>query len=64
MKRLMILGAGGYGKTVADVAAQLGCYEQIVFLDDAQISMTGFHRMHENSRTADTGEGRSHFLPM
>ena len=33
MKRLLILGAGGYGKTVADVAAQLG-YEEIAFLDD------------------------------
>ncbi len=30
--RLMILGAGGYGKTVADVAQQLG-YE-VAFLDD------------------------------
>ena len=33
MNRLIILGAGGYGKTVADVAAQLG-YTQIAFLDD------------------------------
>ena len=33
MKRLIILGAGGYGKTVADVAAQLG-YTEIFFLDD------------------------------
>ena len=35
MKKLLILGAGGYGKTVADVAAQLG-YEKIAFLDDGQ----------------------------
>ena len=34
MKKLLILGAGGYGKTVADVAAQLGCYRRIAFLDD------------------------------
>ena len=34
MKKLLILGAGGYGKTVADVAAQLNCYEIIAFLDD------------------------------
>ena len=34
MKKLLILGAGGYGKTVADVAAQLGCYDKIAFLDD------------------------------
>ena len=33
MKRLIILGAGGYGKTVADVAAQLG-YREVFFLDD------------------------------
>ena len=32
MKKLIILGAGGYGQTVADIAEQLG-YE-IAFLDD------------------------------
>ena len=30
----MILGAGGYGRTVADLAAQSGQFEQIIFLDD------------------------------
>ncbi len=35
MKKLLILGAGGYGRTVADLAAQLGCYGKIAFLDDA-----------------------------
>ena len=34
MKKLLILGAGGYGRTVVDVASQLNCYEQIAFLDD------------------------------
>ncbi len=34
MKKLIILGAGGYGRTVADLARQLGCYESILFLDD------------------------------
>ena len=33
MKRLVILGAGGYGKTVADVAEQLDC--STIVLDDA-----------------------------
>ena len=33
MKRLVILGSGGYGHTVADVAEQLGY--KVVFLDDA-----------------------------
>ena len=32
--RLVILGMGGYGRTVADVADQTGRYEEIVFLDD------------------------------
>lgn len=32
--RLIILGAGGYGRTVADVAVQTGAYETILFLDD------------------------------
>ncbi len=34
--KLLILGAGGYGKTVADLAEQLGCYEGIAFLDDSR----------------------------
>ena len=32
--RLIILGAGGFGRTVADVAAQTGAYDAILFLDD------------------------------
>ena len=36
MRKLLILGAGGYGRTVADVAAQLGCYDHIYFLDDGR----------------------------
>ena len=32
--RLIILGAGGFGRTVADLAAQSGRYENISFLDD------------------------------
>ena len=32
--RLIILGAGGFGRTVADLAAQSGRYETISFLDD------------------------------
>ena len=34
--RLVILGAGGYGQTVADIATQTGQYEEILFLDDNQ----------------------------
>ena len=32
--RLIILGAGGFGRTVADVAEQTGVYDEIRFLDD------------------------------
>lgn len=32
--KLIILGAGGYGQTVADLAEQSGEYEEIHFLDD------------------------------
>ena len=41
MKKLMILGAGGYGKTIADVAKQLGCYQKIAFLDDGKEGVPG-----------------------
>ncbi len=33
--RLVIAGAGAFGKTVQDIAEQSGRYSQIVFLDDA-----------------------------
>lgn len=32
--RLVILGIGGYGRTIADVASQTGKYDEIIFLDD------------------------------
>ncbi len=34
MKKLLILGAGGYGRVIADLAAQLGTWRKIAFLDD------------------------------
>jgi len=34
-RRLIILGAGGYGRTVADVARQTGRYAAVAHLDDA-----------------------------
>lgn len=34
MKKLLILGAGGYAQTVADLARQSGAYDRIGFLDD------------------------------
>lgn len=38
--RLVILGAGGYGQTVSDLAAQSGRYENILFLDDNSAAQT------------------------
>ncbi len=34
MKRLMIIGAGGHGKVVADTAQASGSWKEIIFLDD------------------------------
>lgn len=34
MKRLVLLGAGGYGQTLADLVAQTHTYEEVIFLDD------------------------------
>lgn len=34
MKDLVIIGAGGHGRVIADIAQKLGIYETISFLDD------------------------------
>ena len=52
--RLVILGAGGYGKTIADLAEQSGRYEEIVFLDDRNPSAEGpcnAYRNYQNEKT-------------
>ena len=36
--RLIILGAGGYGRTVADVAGQATRFSEIAFLDDNSVA--------------------------
>ena len=36
MSKLLILGAGGHGKVVAEAAELSGCYEKISFLDDCE----------------------------
>ena len=33
-KRLTIIGAGGHGKVIADIALRLKQYDSIAFLDD------------------------------
>lgn len=38
MKKIVIIGAGGHGRVVADIAKACG-YEKIVFLDDADVPL-------------------------
>ena len=37
MRRLIILGAGGFGQTVGDLARQSGKYKDVCFLDDGKV---------------------------
>ena len=37
MERLIIIGAGGHGKVVADIAEKIGKYSEIAFLDDGAV---------------------------
>jgi sugar O-acyltransferase (sialic acid O-acetyltransferase NeuD family) len=37
---LLIIGAGGHGRVVADIAKRTGCYQEIAFLDDAVLDGT------------------------
>ncbi len=32
-RKLLIIGAGGHGKVVADIAENMGCYDEIIFAD-------------------------------
>lgn len=34
MSGLLVIGAGGHGKVVADTAKEVGCWDKIAFLDD------------------------------
>lgn len=60
MKKLMILGAGGYGKTIADMAAQLGCYGKIAFLDDSSTDRRVLGKCGDYLQFAD---GQTAFYP-
>lgn len=58
--RLIILGAGGYGRTVADVAAQTGQFDEISFLDDNSAAPDVAGRCAEFARFRD---GQTAFYP-
>lgn len=40
-QKLLILGAGGYGRTIEELARELGAWESIAFLDDASPQALG-----------------------
>lgn len=53
MKKLLILGAGGFGRTIFDVAQQIGGYEKIAFLDDQKIGSNILGKCSEYMMFAD-----------
>ncbi len=56
--RLIILGAGGYGQTVADLARQSGKYETVAFLDDNADGVLG-----KCGEFADFADGNTEMYP-
>lgn len=54
--RLIILGAGGHGKVVADLAEQTGKYDAVYFLDDVSNDsrVIGIYNDFEKFNTPDT----------
>ena len=58
--RLIILGAGGYGRTVADIAAQTGQFDEISFLDDNSTTRDVIGKCAEFERFY---EGQTAFYP-
>ena len=57
---LLILGAGGYGRTVADVAGQTGQFDEILFLDDNSAAPDVLGKCAEFERFRD---GQTAFYP-
>lgn len=60
MHRLVILGAGGFGQTVADLARQSGKFTDICFLDDGK---AGPGILGKISDFAEFGSGDTEMLP-
>ena len=52
--RLIILGAGGYGRTVADAAVQTGNFNEVCFLDDNSVEAVGTCAEYQNFMDTDT----------
>ena len=60
LMHLLILGAGGYGRTVADVAGQTGQFDDIFFLDDNCAAPDVLGKCEEFARFRD---GQTAFYP-
>ncbi len=60
MKRLVILGFGGYGKTIEDVVLSAKLYDEIVFLDDGSADKRVSGRCTDFEKYIDTD---THFYP-
>ena len=62
MKRLLIIGAGGHGKVVAEIAENIG-YEEIAFLDDNSLEAIGkiseIEKFKDQYRDAFVGIGNN-----
>ena len=59
MKRLVILGAGGFGRTVADLARQSRCHEGVFHLDDR----AGEGVLGALTQFADFADGDTEMIP-
>ena len=60
MKRLVILGFGGYGKTIEDVVLSAELYDEIIFLDDGSTDKRVCGRCTDFEKYIDAD---THFYP-
>lgn len=57
MKTLLILGAGGHGRSVAEAALPQGEWESVIFLDDAWPQVEELLGCKVMGKVADIGKG-------
>lgn len=60
MKRLLIVGAGGHGRSVAEAVLAAGQYELVGFVDDAATSLQHVWDLPVFGTTADFASYRQH----
>ena len=62
MNRLIIVGAGGHGRVIADIALKIG-YENICFLDDGAIGESmGFAIVGKTADIENFNDGKTDFV--